>query len=56
MGFSYRRRIPLGKHLGLNISTRGVTVSERIGRVTVSSRGRMSVRLGHGLSYRRRFF
>lgn len=52
MGFSYRRRVRLGRSSWLNVSKRGLSTSKRLGRVTVSSRGRGSVRLGKGLSFR----
>jgi hypothetical protein len=54
MGLSYRRRVSLGKGTWLNISGSGVSVSKRVGRVTVNSRGRFFVRLLKGLSYRGR--
>lgn len=52
MGFSYRRRVKLGNGLFGNLSTRGASVSKKIGRVTVNSRGGGSIRLGRGLSFR----
>ena len=52
MGFSYRKRIRTGKRSWLNVSKRGVSGSGRIGPFTINSRGRTSMRLGKGLSYR----
>ncbi|MCU1472772.1 DUF4236 domain-containing protein [Amnibacterium sp.] len=52
MGFSFRRSISLGKGRRLNLSKRGASVSQRIGRVTFNSRGGGSVRLLRGLSFR----
>ena len=52
MGFSYRRRARLGKNTYLNASKSGFSISRRIGPVTFNSRGRTTVRLGRGLSYR----
>ena len=52
MGFYYRKRIRLGKNSWLNVSKRGVSMSQRVGPMTINSRGRKSVRLGNGLSYR----
>lgn len=52
MGFSYRKRIRTGRRSWLNISKRGVSGSTRFGPFTVNSRGRTSLRLGKGLSYR----
>lgn len=52
MPFSYRKRVKLGRGLFGNISGNGASISRRKGRVTVSSRGRFSVRLLRGLSWR----
>ena len=52
MGFSYRRSVRLGRGTRLNVSTSGVSASKRIGRVTVSTTGRLTIRLLKGLSWR----
>ena len=52
MGFIYRKRIRTGKRSWLNVSKRGVSGSMRVGPFTVNSRGRTSLRLAKGLSYR----
>ncbi len=52
MGFRYQKRVRTGKNSWLNISKSGVSGSGRVGRFTFNSRGRGSVRLGNGLSYR----
>ena len=52
MGFSYRKRVRTGRRSWLNVSKRGVSGSMRFGPFTVNSRGRTSLRLGKGLSYR----
>lgn len=52
MGLIFRRRKSLGKGTILNVSNRGASVSKRAGRVTVNSRGRVSVRILPGLSWR----
>ena len=52
MGFYIRKRVRLGKGSWLNISKRGVSASQRIGPLTVNSRGRTSLRLGKGVGYR----
>jgi hypothetical protein len=53
MGLIFRRRVKLDDDTALNLSTSGASVSRRIGkRVTVSSRGRVSIRLLPGLSFR----
>ncbi|WP_299897156.1 DUF4236 domain-containing protein [uncultured Aquimarina sp.] len=55
MGFKYRKRIKLGKGLGINISKSGVTPSYRNKRGSLSSKG-YSIRTGiPGLSYRKTF-
>ncbi|MGN6743745.1 MAG: DUF4236 domain-containing protein [Amnibacterium sp.] len=52
MGFVFRRSIRLGKRGRLNLSSSGASVSERIGRLTLNSRGGGSFRLMRGLSFR----
>jgi hypothetical protein len=52
MGFVFRRRKRLGQGLNLNVSKSGASVSKKVGRVTVSSRGRGSIRIAKGLSFR----
>jgi hypothetical protein len=52
VGFSYRKRIRTGKRSWLNISKSGISGSGRLGPFTINSRGRTSIRLGKGLSYR----
>lgn len=52
MGLVFSRRKRLGRGLNLNLSKSGASVSKRVGRATVSSRGRGSVRLARGLSWR----
>ena len=52
MGFSYRKRVRTGKTSWLNISKRGVSASVRRGPFSINSRGRGSVRIAKGLSYR----
>lgn len=52
MGLYLRRRIPLGRHLWLNLSRRGVSASLRLGPVTMNTRGRRTVRLGKGIGWR----
>jgi hypothetical protein len=52
MGFRYQKRVRTGKNSWLNISKSGVSGSGRVGPFTFNSRGRGSVRLGNGLSYR----
>ncbi len=52
MGIYLRKRVALGRNAHANLSKSGVSVSKRAGRVTVNSRGRVSVRILPGLSFR----
>lgn len=52
MGLIYRKRVRVGRNTTVNLSGRGASVSERVGRVTFNSRGRVSVRILPGLSLR----
>ena len=52
MGFVYRKRVRLSRGAHMNVSKRGVSVSERAGRLTFNSRGRISVRVLPGVSFR----
>jgi hypothetical protein len=52
MGFVFRKRIKLGDDTAVNVSQRGASVSRRFGRLTVNSRGRASIRILPGLSFR----
>lgn len=52
MGFVFRKSIRLGRGTRVNLSRRGASVSERIGRVTLNSRGGGSIRILPGLSFR----
>ena len=52
MAFRYQKRIKTGKNTWLNISKSGVSGSAKLGPFTVNSRGRKTIRLGDGLSYR----
>ena len=52
MGFSFRRSISLGTGRRLNLSKRGASVSQRLGRLTLNSRGGGSIRILRGLSFR----
>lgn len=48
----YRKSKSLGKGTRLNISHKGVGVSKKVGRASVSSRGNVSYRVAPGVSYR----
>jgi hypothetical protein len=56
MSIQYRKRVR-GPRLGplqtfLNIGLRGISATARLGRLAVNSRGRVSMRLARGLSWR----
>lgn len=52
MGISYRKRIKIGDGTFLNLSKRGVSVSKKVGKITINSRGMATINLGNGLTYR----
>ncbi|HEY8701724.1 MAG TPA: DUF4236 domain-containing protein [Arthrobacter sp.] len=52
VGFSFRKRIKLGNGSAVNLSKSGASVSKRVGRMTLNSRGRGSIRILPGLSFR----
>ena len=52
LGFRYQRRLSLGRNGRLNVGKRGASVSRRVGRVTLNSRGGGSIRVLPGLSFR----
>ena len=52
MGLIFRKRLRVSRTAHLNVSRSSVSVSKRAGRVTVNSRGRVSVRILPGLSFR----
>ncbi|GAA0189880.1 MULTISPECIES: DUF4236 domain-containing protein [Micrococcaceae] len=56
MGFTFRKRKKLGKSTTLNISKSGASVSKKAGPVSISSRGTVNIRLGKGLSFRKKLF
>ena len=52
MGFRFRKRIKLGKHIILNISKSGVSPSVKLGNITRNLKSKTTtVRLSNGLSY-----
>ena len=52
MGLIVRKRVAVTRTAGVNVSSRGVSVAKRAGRVTVNSRGRITERILPGLSSR----
>ena len=52
MPLVWRRSLRLGRRSRLNLSRSGVSLSHRRGPVTVNTRGRGSLRLPFGFSFR----
>lgn len=52
MPLVWRKSLRVGRRSRLNLSRSGVSLSRRQGPVTLNSRGRGSIRLPFGLSYR----
>lgn len=52
MGLIFRKSVKIGKNTKLNLSKSGVSASVKKGPVTVNSRGRVTIRLGKGISWR----
>jgi hypothetical protein len=47
-----RKRFGLGRGQHLNVSKSGVSVSQRLGRVSINSRGGITVRILPGVTWR----
>ena len=56
MGFSFRKTRKIGKNTRVTVSKRGASVSKKVGPLSISSRGNVSVRLGKGISFRKKLF
>lgn len=54
MCLSFRKRIGVGKNSWINVSRSGVSESTRVGPATINSRGRVSVRLPGGFTWRKK--
>ena len=52
MGISYRKRIKMGDGTFLNISKSGISVSKKVGKTTINSRGTTTINLGNGITYK----
>lgn len=52
MTIRVQKRVPVSPTTHLNVSKGGVSASKRVGRVTLNSRGRVSVRILPGVSLR----
>jgi hypothetical protein len=56
MGLFFRKTKKAGKNTRVTLSNRGLSVSKKAGPLSVSSRGRVNVRLGKGLNFRKKLF
>lgn len=52
MGWLFRKRVKVAKSTNLNLSKSGVSVSKKVGAVTLNSRGKATVRVAPGLSFK----
>lgn len=52
MGMSFRKRIKIGDGTFLNISKSGISISQKVGKITINSKGTTTVNLGNGITYR----
>lgn len=52
MGINYRKRIKIGDDTYLNISKSGISVSKKIGKTTINSKGTTTISFGNGITYR----
>jgi hypothetical protein len=52
VGLVFRKSFRIGRRSRVNLSRSGASFSRRVGRLTLNSRGRGSVRLGKGFSWR----
>jgi hypothetical protein len=52
MGLIFRKRVKVDDNTSVNLSTSGASVSRRVGRVTINSRGGGRIRIAPGLSFR----
>jgi len=52
MGLVFYRRKRLGRGVDRNLSKSGASASTKVGRVTLTTRGRGSIRIAKGLSFR----
>jgi hypothetical protein len=52
MGLAFGKRIRIGRNETVNLSKGAASVAKRVGQVTVNSRGRGSIRILPGLSFR----
>ncbi|TFC20197.1 MULTISPECIES: DUF4236 domain-containing protein [unclassified Cryobacterium] len=52
MGFFFRKQIKLGKTAHVNVSKSGMSVTKKLGPVTLNSRGGGRIRLAKGVYFR----
>lgn len=52
MGLLFRKSIRAGKNTRVNLSGSGASVTHRVGPIGINSRGRITIRLGKGISFR----
>lgn len=52
MGLIFRKSVRVSKNTRVNVSKSGVSASSKVGPLTVNSRGRVTLKLGKGLSWR----
>lgn len=52
MGLTFSRRKRIDANTTANISKRGVSLTRKAGPISVNSRGKVSIRLGKGFSFR----
>lgn len=52
MGFIFTKRKKIAHGTTANVSKSGVSLSKKLGPVSVNSRGKASVRLGKGLRFK----
>ena len=52
MGLIFRKRQNIGNNTHVNYSKSGVSVTKKLGPLTINSRGQVRIRLAKGLSWR----
>lgn len=52
MGLVFSKRKKVGKNATMNLSKSGVSISQKVGPLTINSRGKASIRLGNGLRFK----
>lgn len=56
MAFRFQKRKKIGKNTTLNIGKKGPSISQKAGPFSISTKGNASVRLGRGVSKRKKLF